>query len=163
MGSSRIASVFSSSPGTLSLYPSYATSSGFTWTRQRTLSCSALTKRAKSRRSTELNPASGAQKGPCRHDDPRLQAPWNDDPLRRAERARWHGGRAFNAVEGFFAKFTMRRLKRGVFFSVADLQAAISRFLADHNGQAKPFTWTADPEKIIAAVRRGHQALDSIH
>jgi hypothetical protein len=25
------------------------------------------------------------------------------------------------------------------------------------------FTWTADPDEIIAAVRRGHQALDSIH
>jgi hypothetical protein len=27
--------------------------------------------------------------------------------------------------------------------------------------QAKLFTWTADPDKIIAAVKRGHQALDS--
>jgi transposase len=68
-----------------------------------------------------------------------------------------------NAVEGFFAKLTKRRLKRGVFRSVAHLQAAINRFLLEHNGDAKPFTWTADPDKIIAAVRRGHQALDSIH
>jgi DDE superfamily endonuclease len=30
-----------------------------------------------------------------------------------------------NAVEGFFAKLTRRRLKRGVFCSVVDLQAAI--------------------------------------
>ena len=67
-----------------------------------------------------------------------------------------------NAVEGFFATLTRRRLKRGVFRSVADLQAAINRFL-DHNQQSQPFTWTADPDKIIAAVRRGHQALDSIH
>ena len=55
------------------------------------------------------------------------------------------------------------RLKRGVFRSVADLQAAINRFLEDHNQQSQPFTWTADPDKIIAAVRRGHQALNSIH
>jgi hypothetical protein len=54
-------------------------------------------------------------------------------------------------------------LKRGVFRSVVDLQAAINRFLADTTAQPKPFTWTADPDKIIAAVRRGHQALDSIH
>ena len=27
----------------------------------------------------------------------------------------------------------------------------------------QPFIWTKDPDKIIAAVRRGHQALDSIH
>ena len=68
-----------------------------------------------------------------------------------------------NAVEGFFATLSKRRLKRGVFRSVVDLQAAINRFLDDHNAQSKPFQWIADPDKIIAAVRRGHQALDSIH
>ena len=29
--------------------------------------------------------------------------------------------------------------------------------------EAKPFTRAADPDKIIAAVKRGHPALDSIH
>ncbi len=47
-----------------------------------------------------------------------------------------------------------------MFRSVADLQAAIDRFLDEHNGGSKPFTWTADPEKIIAAFKRGHQVLD---
>ena len=69
-----------------------------------------------------------------------------------------------NAVEGFFAKLAKRRLKRGVFHSVVDLQEAINRFLVEHNGtEAKPFNWTADPDKIIAAVKRGHQVLDSNH
>ena len=68
-----------------------------------------------------------------------------------------------NAVEGFFAKLAKRRLKRGVFHSLVDLQAAINRFLAETNASPRPFTWTADPDKIIAAVRRGHQVLDSIH
>ena len=68
-----------------------------------------------------------------------------------------------NAVEGFFAILARRRLKRGVFRSLADLQAAINRFLVAHNRHTKPFTWTADPDKIIAAVKRGHQVLDSIH
>ena len=67
-----------------------------------------------------------------------------------------------NAVEGFFAKLTRRRLKRGVFNCLVDLQAAINRFVVDHNLQPKPFVWTADPDKIIAAVTRGHQALESI-
>jgi hypothetical protein len=44
-----------------------------------------------------------------------------------------------------------------------ELQTAINRFLAETNEDPKPFTWTADPDKIIAAVRRGHQVLDSIH
>jgi transposase len=68
-----------------------------------------------------------------------------------------------NAVEGFFAKLTKRRLKRGVFHSLVDLQAAINRFIAEHNTRPKPFTWTAAPDRIVAAVRRGHQVLDSIH
>jgi transposase len=68
-----------------------------------------------------------------------------------------------NAVEGYFAKLSKRRLKRGVFHSVVDLQAAINRFVAETNAQPKPFVWTADPDKIIAAVKRGHQVLDSIH
>jgi transposase len=68
-----------------------------------------------------------------------------------------------NAVEGFFAKLSKQRLKRGVFRSVVDLQATINRFLNQTNQMPKPFTWTADLNKIIAAVKRGHQVLDSIH
>jgi hypothetical protein len=62
-----------------------------------------------------------------------------------------------NAVEGFFAILAKRRLKRGVFKGVVDLQAAINCFVADHNQQPKPFVWTADPDKIIAAANRGHK------
>jgi len=68
-----------------------------------------------------------------------------------------------NAVEGFFAKLTKRRLKRGAFCSIVDLQAAINRFLKETNDHPKPFVWTADPDKIIAAVKRGYQTLDLIH
>jgi transposase len=57
-----------------------------------------------------------------------------------------------NAVEGFFAKLTKRRLKRGVFRSIVELQAAINRFIAESNETAKPFVWTKDPDRIIAAV-----------
>ncbi|MGB2932322.1 MAG: IS630 family transposase, partial [Methyloceanibacter sp.] len=60
-------------------------------------------------------------------------------------------------------KLSKRRLKRGVFRSIVDLQAAINRFIEETNQMPKPFTWTANPDKIIAAVRRGHQVLDSIH
>jgi hypothetical protein len=67
-----------------------------------------------------------------------------------------------NAVEGFFAVLTKRRLKRGVFKGVVDLPAAFNRFVADHNQQPEPFVWTADPDKIIAAASRGRQVLASI-
>ena len=72
-------------------------------------------------------------------------------------------GSWLNAVESFFAKLTKKRLKRGVFRSLQELKDAIHRFLDDTNANPKPFTWTKDPNKIIAAVKRGHQSLDSIH
>jgi transposase len=68
-----------------------------------------------------------------------------------------------NAIEGFFAKLTKKRLKHGVFRSLRELKDAIHRFLDHTNANPKPFTWAKDPNKIIAAVRRGHQVLDSIH
>ena len=68
-----------------------------------------------------------------------------------------------NAVEGFFATLTRRRLQRGVFRSLVDLQAAINRYLGEHNRKPKPFVWTADPHRIIEKVRRGHQVLASDH
>ena len=68
-----------------------------------------------------------------------------------------------NAVEGFFAKLTRQRLKRGVFRSVIDLQVAINRFVAETNLNPKPFVWTADPKRVLAAVKRGKQTLESVH
>ena len=67
-----------------------------------------------------------------------------------------------SAVDGFFAKLTKQRLNRGVFHSLASLQAAINRYVAQANDDPRPFRWTKDPDKIIAAVRRGHQVLDSL-
>lgn len=52
-----------------------------------------------------------------------------------------------NAVEGYFAKLTKRRLKRGVFRSIVDFQAAINRLAAEANDNPGPFTWTTHPKK----------------
>ena len=59
-----------------------------------------------------------------------------------------------NAVETFFASLTKRRLRRGVFRSVVDLQAAINRYISEHNAEPKPFVWTTDPERVLAAISR---------
>jgi hypothetical protein len=61
------------------------------------------------------------------------------------------------------AKLTRRRLKRDVFRSLVDLQAAISRFIEETNHDPKPFVWTADPNRVLAAVTRGKQTLESVH
>ena len=38
-------------------------------------------------------------------------------------------------------------IRRGVFHSLVDLQAAIHRYLAEHNADPKPFVWTATPRR----------------
>ncbi len=68
-----------------------------------------------------------------------------------------------NAVEGFFATRTKRRLRRGRFASRVELQAAIKRYLAEANENPTPFVWTAEPDGIIEKVRRGYQASRSLH
>jgi hypothetical protein len=55
------------------------------------------------------------------------------------------------------------RLKRGVFLSLDDLKAAINRFLANTNADPKPLVWTADPKRVLAAVKHGKQTLESVH
>jgi hypothetical protein len=62
-----------------------------------------------------------------------------------------------------FSILTRRRLQRGVFHSLVDRQAAINRYLVEHNQKPKPFTWTADPDRIIEKVNRGYQAITSYH
>ena len=59
-----------------------------------------------------------------------------------------------NAVENFFSKMTRQRIRRGVFRSVVDLQAAINAYLAEHNASPKPFLWTKSAEAILAKLGR---------
>jgi transposase len=59
-----------------------------------------------------------------------------------------------NAIETFFSALTRRRLRRGVFHSIVELQAAINRYLEDHNDDPKPFVWTKSAETILAKTQR---------
>jgi transposase len=59
-----------------------------------------------------------------------------------------------NAVEGFFLVITRRRIRRGVFTSVADLEDAIRRYIADHNRRARPFVWTKTADEIFEKLSR---------
>ena len=38
------------------------------------------------------------------------------------------------------------------------LQTAIHRYIAEHNTAPKPFVWTADPDRVLAAIKRGGKA-----
>jgi transposase len=59
-----------------------------------------------------------------------------------------------NAVESFFSKLTRQRIRRGSFHCLVALQAAINRYLAEHNADPKPFLWTASPSAILAKLDR---------
>ena len=59
-----------------------------------------------------------------------------------------------NAVEGFFSVLTRRRIRRGAFRSVVDLQAAINRYIREHNDDPKPFVWTKPADTILDKISR---------
>src|SRR3954468_22206415 len=68
-----------------------------------------------------------------------------------------------NLVERFFAEITTKRIRRGIFKSVTDLEVAIHSYLAEHNDHPKPFVWTAKAVDILDKVNRGKQVLESEH
>jgi len=63
-------------------------------------------------------------------------------------------GSWLNQVERFFAEITEKRIRRGVFRSVAALEAAIREYLEHHNASPKPFVWTADADLILERVKK---------
>lgn len=59
-----------------------------------------------------------------------------------------------NQVERFFAEITEKRIRRGAFRSVQELEQAIADYLEHHNQNPKPFVWTASAELILSRVQR---------
>ncbi len=55
-----------------------------------------------------------------------------------------------------------KAIKRGVFLSVADLQASIEAFLTAWNQDPKPFVWTATVESIQEKLTRCRRTLEQI-
>jgi transposase len=68
-----------------------------------------------------------------------------------------------NQVERFFAQITDKRIRRGVFKSVGELESGIMNYLDQHNAQPKPFVWTKSAGEILEKVARAKQALESQH
>ena len=65
-----------------------------------------------------------------------------------------------NMVERFFRDITDKRIRRGVFTSVAELEGAINEYIAVHNAKPKPFIWTATASDILAKVTRARSVLN---
>jgi len=77
-----------------------------------------------------------------------------------AKRPRYHlhftptGASWTNLVERWFATLTERQLRRGVHRSPRELEAAIRRYLDQHNRNPKPFVWTKTADQIFASIAR---------
>jgi transposase len=67
-----------------------------------------------------------------------------------------------NMVERFFRDLTEKKLSRGVFHSVPDLEATILRAIEQHNIDPKPFIWTAKASDILEKVKRARRSLDKV-
>ncbi len=67
-----------------------------------------------------------------------------------------------NLVERFFAEITAKRIRRGSYSSVDDLEGAIYDYLLQHNAKPKPFVWSKTAEDILTRERRALDALDQI-
>src|SRR6201994_364143 len=87
------------------------------------------------------------------HNHPKVKA-W----LARHPRWTFHftprSGSWLNAVETFFSTLTRQRIRRGSFQSITDLQAAINRYLNEHNADPRPFVWTASAASILKKLQR---------
>lgn len=64
-----------------------------------------------------------------------------------------------NLVERFFGLITEKQIRRGVFTSVKELEAAIYRFIDAHNTNSKPFVWTKSANDILEKVARARASL----
>lgn len=77
-----------------------------------------------------------------------------------AKRPRFHVhftptyGSWINLVERWFAEITNKRIRRGVFRSVKELEAAIREYIDTHNEDPKPFVWTRTADQILASIAR---------
>src|SRR6266545_3365089 len=89
---------------------------------------------------------------------------WLDHP----KRARWHlhftptSSSWLNLVERWFKELTDRRLRRGVFSSVAELVDAIELWAEHWNDNPKPFMWHKTATEIVEKVRRGRATLTQV-
>ena len=77
-----------------------------------------------------------------------------------AKRPRFHVhftptyGSWINLVERWFAEITNKRIRRGVFRSVKELETAIREYIDVHNEAPKPFVWTRTADQILASIAR---------
>jgi len=73
------------------------------------------------------------------------------------------GASWLNLVERWFAEITRKRIRRGTFHSVSELNRAISEYLRENNRHPRPFIWTATASNIMKKITHCKEALDAPH
>ena len=73
------------------------------------------------------------------------------------------GASWLNLVERWFAEITRKRIRRGTFHSVSELNRAISEYLRENNRHPRPFIWTATAANIMKKITHCKEALDAQH
>lgn len=68
-----------------------------------------------------------------------------------------------NLVERWFGEITRKRIRRGVFRSVPQLEKAIYEYIKHHNEHPRPFVWTKTAEEIVKKVNRCKAVLETLH
>src|ERR1700686_193610 len=63
-------------------------------------------------------------------------------------------GSWINLVERWFAELTNKRIRRGVFRSVKEREAALRKYIEVHNEDPKPFVWTRTADQILDSIAR---------
>jgi len=96
------------------------------------------------------------------HTHPKLQAWFGAHP-------RYHlhftptGASRLNLGEPWFAEITRKRIRRGTFHSVTQLNRAIFEYLRENNRKPRPFIRTATASKIMKKINHCKEALDAQH
>jgi hypothetical protein len=67
-----------------------------------------------------------------------------------------------NLIERWFREITDKRIRRGTFNNVKELQQAITAYIDEHNADPKAFKWTAKADTILAKVQRARAVLDKM-
>ena len=86
-----------------------------------------------------------------------------------AKRPRFHVhftptyGSWLNLVERWFAELTNKRIRRGVFRSVKELETAIREYIDVHNETPRPFVWTRTADQILDSIARYAQRTLASH
>jgi transposase len=85
-----------------------------------------------------------------------------------AKRPRFHVhftptyGSWINLVERWFAELTNKRIRRGAFRSVKELESAIREYISVHNEDPKPFIWTRTADQILDSIARYAQRTPAV-